>query len=116
MSKQTSFSVAVCFVFLYSLSYFATELLKVPLFWYYPTEHRWVFAESPPAGLMMGWYGKVLFSLMFAGLGAGLLALGLKLSRRELPAGLQGFLDLATMCMVLFTLYYLANSLAHRIL
>ena len=116
LGKQGTYAVAVAFVFLYALSYFATEIVQAPLLWYFPLEQRWLYATHPGSGLVMGWYGKVLLSFMIAGLGAALLALGLKLGRRELGAALQGLLDLAAISMVVFVLYYIARSLAYRVL
>lgn len=116
-SKQSQYAIAVSFCLLYSFCYFLTELIPLPMFWYYPLEHRWVYgATNLPKGLMMGWYGKVLLCLLIATAGSGLLALTLKLTRRELPAQLQGLLDLAMMSSVLFALYYIARSMAYRVL
>lgn len=116
MSRTQIYAVAVCFCLFYAFSYFATEILPAPLFWYYPLERKWVYGSNVPPGLMMGWYGKVLLSLLIAALAAGTLALGLKLTRRELSPALQGLLDLSTMSMVIFVLYYIARSLAYRAL
>ncbi len=115
MSKNNWFSVAVLFVWLYAGSYLLTEWIPVPLVWYFPLEQRWEMAIHPSAGLKMGWYGKVLVSLLSASLGALLLAAFLRWSQRELPEGLQGFLDLCAMSTVVFALLYIARSLSYRV-
>ena len=113
--KSRRFSAGTCFVMLYASSYFLTELISVPLLWYFPLQRRWEWALTPSDGLLMGWYGKVLFSWLLASLGAGLLYAGLRWQRKILPAGVQGLLDLGAMSSVLFVLYYIARSLAYRI-
>lgn len=109
-------TLAVSFAGIYTLTYLLTELIPVPLLWYFPLERRWEYTLTPSAGLVMGWYGKVLFCLGLALLSTALLALGLKLSRRDSPQGLQGLLELGTMASVLLTLYYLAYTLSQRVL
>ena len=115
-SKANTYAVAVCFTFVYALSYFATEVLPTPLLWYYPLENTWLYGGNPPPGLMMGWYGKVLLSLVLAALGSGLLWAGLRLTRREPGPNLLGLLDLAAISSVIFVLYYIARSLAYRVI
>ncbi|MGV3523985.1 MAG: hypothetical protein ACO1RX_07160 [Candidatus Sericytochromatia bacterium] len=109
-------TLAVGFAGIYTLTYFLTELIPVPLLWYFPLERRWEYTLTPSTGLVMGWYGKVLFCLGLALLSTALLALGLKFSRRPSPQGLQGLLELGTMASVLLTLYYLAYTLSQRVL
>jgi len=115
MSKNNWFSVCVLFVWAYAGSYLLTEWIPVPLLWYFPLEHRWEFALNPSDGLKMGWYGKVLLSLLTASLGALLMAAFFRWSERELPDGVQGFLDLSAMSTVVFLLFYIARSLSYRV-
>lgn len=116
MSRTQRYSLTVWFCFVYTLAYFVTEFVRAPIWWYYPVAHQWFYGSTPAPGVMMGWYGKVLLCLEIALPLTGLAALGLRLSRRELPAEAQGLLDLATMATVVLTLFHLANSLAHRVL
>lgn len=116
MSKNNWFSVAVFFVWLYAGAYLLTEWIVLPLPWYFPLEHRWEMAAYPSTGLKMGWYGKVLICLLLASLGALLLAGFLRWSQRELPPGLQGFLDLSAMSTVVFVMFYIARSLSYRVI
>lgn len=116
-SKQSLYAIAVSFCGVYAFAYFITEIVPVPLLWYYPLERSWAYGTGNlPPGLMMGWYGKVLFCLVVASLVSGLLAASLKLSQRELPPAAQSLLDLAAMSSVLFALYYIARSMAYRML
>ena len=114
MSRQNLYALAVCFCFFYAASYFLTELIQAPLLWYYSLDRIWVYGSSPPPGLKMGWYGKVLLSLLIAAVGTGSLAAGLRLSRREVGPQLQGLLDLAAMSTIVFVMYYIARSLAYK--
>lgn len=116
MNPRQLYTLAVCFCFVYALAYFASEFFKAPMFWYYPLEHHWFFGDTPPKGLAMGWYGKVLFCLLCALPVTGLLAVIFKLSGKAFNREFQGLLDLATMVMVVITLFHLANSLAHRVI
>lgn len=109
-------TLAVGFAGVYTLAYFLTELIPVPLLWYFPLERRWEYTLTPSAGLVMGWYGKVLFCLLLALVSNLLLALGLKFSRRSSPPALQGLLELGCMASILLTLYYLAYTLSQRVL
>ena len=113
--KSRRFSAGVCFCFVYSFSYFFTEVVTVPLFWYFPLQRRWEFALQPSEGLLMGWYGKVLFSLLIASICSGALYSVLRWRRRQLSPALQGLLDLSAMSSTLFVLYYIARSLAYRV-
>lgn len=112
MNRQSLYTLAVCFSFLYAMSYFVTEIVQAPLLWYYPLEHRWAWGSKPPPGLMMGWYGKVLLSFALALVGTGALALVLR--RREPGPAVQGLLDLAAMSTIVFVLYYIARNLAYK--
>lgn len=113
--KARIFSAAVCFAGVFSFSYFLSEIIAMPLLWYYPLQRRWELSITPSAGLMMGWYGKVLLSLLLATLFSAALYIVLRSRRRTLPDGVQGFLDLLSMSSVVFVLYYIARSLAYRV-
>lgn len=113
---QRLFSACLLFVWLFNAIYFLTELAPFPNLWYFPLEQRWQWAAVPDAGLKMGWYGKVLIAMGLATGGAvGLWGL-LKWGQRQLPAALQDFLAISAMGLTLFTLYYLAHSMAYRVL
>lgn len=116
MNRQQKYLLALCFCLSYVLAYFGSEFVKVPLFWYYPLQQSWLFGATPAPGLMMGWYGKLLFCLLCGLAGTALAAVLLRLSPREVSPQLQGLLELSTMTLVLLTLFHLANTLANRIL
>lgn len=116
MNREQVFSLTVAMVFFYAFSYYLTDVIPTPLLWYFPLEHRWEFALSPSQGLAMGWYGKVLFCLGLTALGTSLMAFVLKLKRGGIKPGAQALFDLLAMSSVLFVLYFMARSLALRVL
>jgi len=116
MSKQQVFSLTVFMVFLYAMAYYLTDIIPTPIFWYFPLEHRWEFALTPSQGLVMGWYGKVFICCLFALLGTGILALIFRLKQQAFSPAVQAFFDLLAMSSVIFVLYFLARSLALRVL
>lgn len=116
MKREQIYALVVCFVFLYAASYYFSGVLPVPMFWYFPLDRHWEWTLQPSAGLKMGWYGKVLCSWGVGLVGTALLALYLRWRQRSLSASVQGLWDLLAMTSVVFALYYLAHSLALRVL
>jgi hypothetical protein len=41
---------------LFGLAYLAAAAGKLPIFWYYPLDHRWALSAEP-TGPAMGWFG-----------------------------------------------------------
>jgi hypothetical protein len=112
MTREHTFPIAAAFVCTYSLVYFLAEIEAVPLWWYYPLEHRWAFAWTPDPGLPMGWYGR-LFLCMLAGSGsAGITALYFHWRPNSHRQEAWALLDLSAMATTLFALYYIARVLA----
>jgi hypothetical protein len=52
-------------------SWFACTALQLPMWWYLPLEHRWVWSATPP-GLAMCLYGQLVMSLAVAAIAGGL--------------------------------------------
>lgn len=113
MNKQQVFSLAVCFCLVYTLAYLITEMVQVPIFWYYPKTQVWFWGLNPPAGLKMGWFGKVFFAIGLASVVAATLAMIYKVFKWQPGEDLQGFLDLAMMSSLLFTMYFIAYYMFH---
>lgn len=93
--------------------YFLTELVQFKIWWYFPLNHRWEYAITPSEGLKMGWYGKLIFCFMYSiplSLMSFLLFKTFKFKSKET----QVILDLLTLSSVLFTLYFMAFSMATR--
>lgn len=105
----------IFWVFGFASLYFLSELFPVPLFWYFPLENRWEWAVTPGPGLKMGWYGKVLFCLVGSGFLALIGGLVARIKTRSLTA-FQTLAEMAAMGSVLFVLYYLAKSMAYRVI
>ena len=101
------------FVLVYSLSYFLTEILPYPNLWYYPVLRRWEFGFNPSAGLKMGWYGKVLWSVSVSMLWSMLWALLWPLWKKHASFWLACF-DLGAMASTLYVLFYIARVLSTR--
>lgn len=111
MSKEQRFFLLSLALLLFSGSYLFTEILPAPLWWYYPLEQRWEFGIQTSPGLRMGWYGKILLSSLVALSFTGLVCMGLYLWRKTPALALRHWVNLATMSMIVFVLYYLARSL-----
>lgn len=101
------------FVFVYCLCYFLTEVLPYPNLWYYPVLRRWEWGLNPSEGLKMGWYGKVLWSLVSATGFTGLWALTWPLWKKRATFWLQ-FFDLGAMAATVYVLFYIARVLSTR--
>ncbi|MGE3723939.1 MAG: hypothetical protein AB7I41_00195 [Candidatus Sericytochromatia bacterium] len=112
MSKEKSYLLLVLGVLAFSGSYFLSEIFPFPLWWYYPLDQHWEFGIVTSQGLRMGWYGKLLLSVIFS-LGVSFFAsLGLRFMPSDPPEALVDFLTLASMGMTLFLLYYIARILS----
>ncbi len=102
-----------CFVFIYSLSYLLTEIFPIPNLWYYPVARQWAWGITPPEGLKMGWYGKVLWSVVSATGLTGIWALCWPLWKKRHGFWLA-FFDLWAMATTSYLLFYIARSLSTR--
>jgi len=56
---------------LFGLAYLAAAAGRLPIFWYYPLDHRWELAADPH-GPAMGWFGLTALALIAAMVGGGL--------------------------------------------
>ena len=70
LEQQPSSSTRLFVAFLaarlaYGLTFLASAMRKSPVFWYMPTEHRFVWA-SQPDGLGMDWYGRTALAFVAA--------------------------------------------------
>jgi hypothetical protein len=110
MNQPQKIGLALCFGSTYTLTYLLCQLLPLPLLWYLPLERRWVFGWPPTEGLIMGWYGMLLNSMVI-----GLLCSALLFGWQRLrpPADTSGrhLGDLCLMAVVIFSLFFIARSL-----
>jgi hypothetical protein len=56
---------------LFGLAYLAAAAGKLPIFWYYPLDHRWALSAEPN-GRAMGWFGLTAAALVAAAVGGGI--------------------------------------------
>lgn len=49
-------------------AFMLVELVRIPLPWYHPVDHRWTL-EVQARSLAMGWYGRTLLASLFSGSG-----------------------------------------------
>ena len=112
MKQANRFALYSLMIVCFSGCYFLTEIIPIPLWWYYPLDQHWEFGLITTPGLKMGWYGKLLncvsFSLILSGLGWVIL----RQTDRVLSETIRAILDLTAMSISVFTLYYIARSLS----
>lgn len=70
LEQQPSMAARLFVAFLsarlaYGLAFLISVLRKMPVFWYMPLEHRFVWA-SRPEGWGMDWYGRSAFAFVMA--------------------------------------------------
>jgi len=112
MSKQ-ALQVALCAAAVAFALIFALPAFKpLPVFWYYPLQHRWAF-ELKPTALAMDWYGRTALASATALVAFALTAL---VGRRWTPSaralGLWAAW-VATACAIAMSLYVF--QLAQRV-
>lgn len=108
---RAAFSWAVATVSFWA-AWFASSALQLPLLWYLPVEHRFVFGHNP-GGLAMCFWGQLLFS---AAIAAGVaVTTGAIVRRRELGP-LHVWLSVAWCSLLLcFVVGYFAFALWGRV-
>jgi hypothetical protein len=111
MQREHTFPIAAAFVCAYSFCYFLAEIVPLPLWWYYPLEHRWELSIGPDPGLPMGWYGRLIFCALAGIFSAGLTTLWLRWRPNHHHHEAWALLDLSAMAATLFALYYIARVL-----
>ena len=97
----------------FAVAFALTTLVSVPILWYHPLEGVWR-VEAAPTTLAMGWYGRLLWGVVAAGIGFGL--------GRLLPARLaatrraQAWWALAAMALVVAAMASVVVAMAERTL
>jgi hypothetical protein len=112
MPQENRFALYALLLICFSGSYFLTEIIPVPLWWYYPLDQHWEFGLLTTPGLRMGWYGKVFTCLIFSLSLSGLGWLILSQTDRVIPVNARILIDLTALSVCVFTLYYIARSLS----
>lgn len=102
------------FILGFEAAYLLSELVPVPVWWYFPLEHRWEWLSSPGSGLGMGWYGKVLLCLGVGGSLGGMAYGWMAWWRRPIPHEWFGLLDASVISLTLFDLYFMVKTLVGR--
>lgn len=96
----------------FALAFTLPMYVPVPLLWYHPLEGAWQF-EVTPTTMAMGWYGRLLWGVVAAGIG---LALGRFVpARLALTRTAKTWWALATLGVVLAAMTILVVTMVGRV-
>ncbi len=95
----------------FAVAFTLPTLVPLPLLWYHPLEGAWRF-EVTPTTVAMGWYGRLLWGVLAAGIG---LALGRFVpARLTLTRTAQAWWALATLAVVVAAMTILVVTMVGR--